>query len=538
MPEEKEIQTSAGMETATETANRIKSSLASSDVPVGVMEQPTQALQIPQLDVEQFEQQLAPATRAGELALTRQESAAAKEAEKTQTDTIRTLSGILGGRAAEQTALEQQAGLPGAQRGLADLMANIRLQTEQMSQFDDQTFFGEEAMRAEAAGRDITKGTFSAMARERRLQRAMDRTAMAAGLRTRIASAELMQNNITAARNEINAALDTAYAPIEQQFEMEKMFLQRAFNQADAAERREIDARSAFIEKQEADLDMARSLVESAAMAGADPERVSELFTITDPQEQADQARLLISEMASQDRAFELQGRQIERAIAAEQLKKLRQKSEILRPTQVIDQGGRKMLVDTQTGEVVRDFGETDAMATDELALAVDTEKINSIDELKSHPGMRSAVGPTALGRMAVLKGTRLSGSKDDFTASIDQLIDGLTLDKLISAKDQGATFGALSDTELQVLAQSATKIGSFRRKDKKGNTTHYDAAERDFIEEMDKISNFAKLDTYLKGEQSGLWTTTDPATIGIEVQPDGSIWAQNGDGTLTQLRK
>lgn len=219
----------------------------------------------------------------------------------------------------------------------------------------------------------------------------------------------------------------------------------------------------------------------------------------------------------------------LERAVMNAQLAKLNERPEIVRPTQVIDQGGRKLLVDTQSGEVIKDFGVTD-VGVGELQKAVQVQKISTIDALRAHKGMNTTVGPNALARGFHIDaiGDNFSGSKQDFIAGVDMLTKDLTLETLIKAKENGATFGALSEGEMRLLSDSASKINTWRR-EKDGNTTHYAASEKDFMAELDRISSFAKLDAYLNG--------ADPASIGLSVTPDGKVWAKNGDGSLTPIR-
>ena len=99
----------------------------------------------------------------------------------------------------------------------------------------------------------------------------------------------------------------------------------------------------------------------------------------------------------------------------------------------------------------------------------------------------------------------------------------------MINAKSRGATFGALSDNELQVLASAGTKIGTWAIKDKNGQVTGYNTNETNIKKELDKINNFAKLDYVIKGG--------DPTDVGARIQPDGTIWVVNSDGTYTQIK-
>lgn len=126
-------------------------------------------------------------------------------------------------------------------------------------------------------------------------------------------------------------------------------------------------------------------------------------------------------------------------------------------------------------------------------------------------------------------EGASFSGQKQNFVAGVQQMTEQLTLDKLIQAKQSGATFGALSDGERLLVAAAASKIGTWAIKDSSGNVLGYNAAEKDFKSELDKVNNFQKLDYVLKGG--------DPTSVGIQVMNDGTLWTQNSDGTMTKLR-
>lgn len=167
----------------------------------------------------------------------------------------------------------------------------------------------------------------------------------------------------------------------------------------------------------------------------------------------------------------------------------------------------------------------TDIVKT-QTQLALDKSKVDLISNLSLDKYLTSAVGPNALARISFTNFA--TGGKSNFIAGIEQVRSQLNLDALIQAKAQGATFGALSDQELKVLASSASKIGTWAVKDKNGNITGYKANEGDFRKELDKINNFAKMDYILKGG--------NPEDVGAKMLPDGTIWALNSDGTYTQL--
>lgn len=163
-----------------------------------------------------------------------------------------------------------------------------------------------------------------------------------------------------------------------------------------------------------------------------------------------------------------------------------------------------------------------------QLQLAQAQDSINSVDTLVKDPNIRSAVGPTFLGRLIGSGYDRATGGRQNFIAEVEKLRSNLNLDSLIEAKKKGATFGALSDQELQVLSNSATKIGQWAKKDKNGNVVAYNASEKDFKRELDKINNFSKLDYILKGG--------DPDTVGVQLNAAGKYVVRNSDGSITEL--
>ena len=161
------------------------------------------------------------------------------------------------------------------------------------------------------------------------------------------------------------------------------------------------------------------------------------------------------------------------------------------------------------------------------LKLAQVQSSTAQISDLLKTPFFANAVSPNAIGRINLKN--MITGEKDNFIASVEQIRSQLNLDTLIQAKGQGATFGALSDQELRVLASAGTKIGSWAIKDKDGNVTGYKANPKDFRAEMDRINNFAKLDYILKGGK--------PEDVGVQQMPDGKLVTKNSDGSFTEIQ-
>lgn len=137
--------------------------------------------------------------------------------------------------------------------------------------------------------------------------------------------------------------------------------------------------------------------------------------------------------------------------------------------------------------------------------------------------------GSVASGKDAYSK---LSGSQANFISGVEQLRSNLTLNTLINAKANGATFGALSEGELNLLRDSGTKLSQWAITDNgkpDGKVIGYNTTEANFRKELDKINNYAKLDYLLKGGK--------PEDVAVVVHPDGTYWTKNNDGSFTQLR-
>ncbi len=185
----------------------------------------------------------------------------------------------------------------------------------------------------------------------------------------------------------------------------------------------------------------------------------------------------------------------------------------------------RERLALDKTKEAFDEAQKTAGTASPVMQQALAKASIDLVSGIAKDGALSSAVGPNAASRIQF---NPFSGAKQNFIASVEQMRSQLNLNALIDAKAKGATFGALSDQELQVLASTATKIGTWAMKDKDGKVTGYNASEKDFKQELDKINNFAKLDYVLKGGS--------PADVNIKQEPDGTYTTINSDGSITNL--
>lgn len=105
-------------------------------------------------------------------------------------------------------------------------------------------------------------------------------------------------------------------------------------------------------------------------------------------------------------------------------------------------------------------------------------------------------------------------GKAQNFIAGVNSIVSGLSLDALIDAKAQGATFGALSDSEMRILASSATKFGNWEIKDKDGKVIGFNAREEDVIDELKKIRDMLSKNKTGSTKSEGKTSESDPLGI------------------------
>ena len=154
-------------------------------------------------------------------------------------------------------------------------------------------------------------------------------------------------------------------------------------------------------------------------------------------------------------------------------------------PEQVAAQQEEVKMKDTARSDFQRKLGNLDAMVQDK-------------------EGLKAAVGTNWFGRTP----TPVSGDRQRFLGFVEQLVSTDSLDALIKAKANGATFGALSDTEMNILRASATKIGQWAIRDEAGKVTGFDVSEEDFNKELEVIrgltkDSIAKIDAPVGGQPS-----------------------------------
>lgn len=188
---------------------------------------------------------------------------------------------------------------------------------------------------------------------------------------------------------------------------------------------------------------------------------------------------------------------------------------------------GGKALINTQTGEIIKDFNGGDTGAEAKTSL---TDKAALIDTILNNSYLKSAVGPTDISRFDVR--SPFTQGKQNFIADVQRLASAETLSAITNLKKQGGTLGALNEKELEVLQSSATKLNSWATEytsgADKGKIKGYKVKEDTFKAEIDRINQLTK--------KALLSAGATPYEIGAITYPDGSIYIKNSNGTFTRL--
>lgn len=368
------------------------------------------------------------------------------------------------GKGAETIALENQAGLPEQFKQLQNLNTQI---AQTKGEFDKLI------QGVEGQGRGLTTGIVGTKQSQLARQRAIEVGALSA-------QAQAMQGNIELAQSTIARTVDLKYGDIEKQLEQQKFFYEVNRDNLTKAEKKVAEAKTAKINQQ------LREIEEIKADEKASNAFILNAIQGKAPQSVIDKARKLLDAGASPNEIASTLGKyslseseRLSTDIQKAQLNKLNQEYRL-----------------AETKEAKDKVAEVKAK---EAKLPGVKEELNIINSLLSNTqGLKTATGLTGIGRFAQLfKPTRESGgltksleAKKDFIGTVSNLMSSGTLNTLIQAKENGATFGALSEAELALIKESFSKLGAWAETNKKGKITGFSASDALVEEEIRRIAD------------------------------------------------
>lgn len=400
------------------------------------------------------------------------EQKAQSDVEK-QTSTIQSYIDKLMGRGQAQVQAEAEAGISDKAQELTNITNEYNTKALEYRRM-------EEAVMKEGTLTDVQKN-----ARLREISRVKNTELADIGIRQAVA-----QNNLKTAQDLVDRKIDLEYGDLKDLITYQQRFLDMNREDLTKAQQNRLNL---LLTENNRKYEEGKSIGEFAKQVAANGADASTITRVTNAKSMAEAIQA----------AGQFAGDVLERQIKQAQLAKLQ-----------ID-----------AAAAVAKLGEAPE-GTGPVAQAQAKGNIDLISGLASDKYLSSAVGPNTFARTSLFN--VFTGGKSNFIAGVEQLSSQLSLDSLIRAKANGATFGALSDSELKILSASASKIGSWAIKDKDGNVVGYKTSEAEFKKELDKINNFAKLDYLIKGGSV--------EDVGAQQLADGTIWVANSDGSFTQL--
>lgn len=377
---------------------------------------------------------------------------------------------IIGGRAGliGETAAQVEA----------ERMEDIRAKREEVERIQQRISAidvqaAEEAIRAEErlAPTFAIRGEQAAIERSRAVQQL--------GLNAQFQAAT---GNLELAQDFADRAVAAEFDPIKDQLALDLANLELIQGLPDltASEKAAADVREAQIKAEQAAIEDDKAAKEqifsiglTARQFGATDTEVQAIFDSESSEEALLNAGGSLQDPAAQ---LALETSRLNNILKREQIKKTQRETELL---------GEPTAAETKATKA--------AIKEAKASIPIMEDKIDAINILKEHGGLNQRVGPSAFARKGFAVSEIYSGKGSDFAGGIHKLVSGLALDSLISAKARGATFGALSDKELELLANAATAINDWEiKKDGVGQGV-WDIDEVSFKRELDTIKELTQ---------------------------------------------
>lgn len=434
------------------------------------------------------------------------------------------LLGLSTHQGADQLAAEQKTGVNDLNQQLAGLSGDIMSKTAAYNKSLADQAVEQQQMEAGAGARGLTTsmllGQQGAVAKVRSAQN----TAAAADIGIMQAQQLGLQGKAQAAQAAANRAVDLKYRDIESQIKVRQSQLEMVRGQLDKE-----DSKKAKL----VDIQLQQQASEIADQKANDKEIQNMLIRASS--QDVPQSILALAKKAKTPAEVAealgvYSGDVLDRKLKLAQIDQARK-----RDTQMVDVNGQKMLIDTQTGKVVKNFGGggggaganvktswhdlngTPTLYNDVTGMPViqnngtgstnvtkssmdvkDTAGIlTNIDSILNHKGLSGAVGANPIARIS-FDLNKFTNVRGNFIADVGVLTSQLTMDKLVNLKKAGGTLGALSDGERTLLANAATALNGLAKHvddDPNKPVQYYNTSEANFKMLMGKIQNAYKTD-------------------------------------------
>lgn len=378
----------------------------------------------------------------------------------------------LGTKKARAGELEAQVGLPQQRNDLQNIMNQLQgLQKEALAI--------PLQIQQDAEGRGVTAGGVAPIEAGKLRTNAIKSLGLAA-------IGQTLQGNIALAESTVARAIEYEFEPeqtrltmLEKIYDMNQDALAREDSKRSTTFQALLNERSRLLEVQKAELEQKKADKKEifdigliAQRYGADSMTVQKIFSA---KSREDAVAAAGQYMVDPKAKYELESARLDNKLKQAQLNRTIKETSLL---------GKQTATESKA--------EAAALKEANSSIPVMQDKITLIDALSKHKGLTGSVGAYKVARFTPFSIDK--AAKQEFAGGIHKLVGGLTLDNLIAAKARGATFGALSEGELRILANSATAITDWEVKDDNGKGTGVWAIDQSsFKRELDTIKQYTQ---------------------------------------------
>jgi len=404
----------------------------------------------------------------------------------------------LGGEGAKKTQLEQQAGLPEQKQQLQDI-------TNQLQAVQKEALAIPLQIQQEFTGRGATAGGVAPIEASRMRKNAIHALSLSA-------IGQTLQGNIGLAQQNIQSALDAEFGAEKLKLE----YLQKAYNMnkdsLDRIDKKRSDAlaialqeRERVLKKDEAEKQNIYNIGLLASQYGADSTTVQEIMKSKNANEAIANASGFLQDPAAKESLVGLK--------LGNTLKKIQIDSELQQQYYLNLFGGmtRKEYESYQKDKITEQKKAETELEQTKLSIKNEEATKSTLEGLLNHKGMTRAVGSYGIARWTPFQIDQ--DAVNEFTGVMDNLLSQLTLDKLIDAKNRGATFGALSDAELSILASAASPLAGWEKKRDDGSI-YFAVSEETFKAQLKKLIKQYDDSIKLQKARTGVMTDDEVAVM------------------------
>jgi|GEM_PF-6805895 len=395
-----------------------------------------------------------------ETALSKAESDRKTEADRVATreaEVARLQGETLGRGQAEQTAIAQSI-VPKAEKELQSLLSGIK---DKATAIKEQRVLNAQAV-ADQAGRGLGIPMSLVRGKQALLQTQLENKVKLEeiSLENDIATAELLQGNIDSARSAVERAVALKYEDKKAELANEITLLSRSDSKLAEAKKREL----AEVEKLEQEENDIFSIAEQARSAGAGQAEINAIIK-SETREEAIANAVTLGRMA-----------RIENSIRQREL----------------DSMNMAMQEAITSGNVSEAEGAELGNQLNLISEILNPDKISALGAKGNV--LDNVIGQTRLGLKAVRGLTPVA--ENDYISSVENILNSLTLNTFAEAKAKGMTFGAMSEGEWRILANTASRITQRRVKssDKENaRVIGYSGSKDAFLSDIKVIENSIK---------------------------------------------